>query len=240
MSAFSTFTFSSTKGNKADKEEKGFALVELYTSEGCSSCPPAEEVIASLASQDTKGVYILAFHVDYWDQLGWKDPFSKHIYSERQENYALNFHLQSVYTPQVIVNGRSEFVGSNKRLLRSTIEKELKNTNHSSMEASAFSKDNKIVTINYDIRQAENETLYFALIQLKAQTEVKKGENEGKKLQHINVVRELEPVANNKTKIGSIQLSVPPGLNKEGCKIILFLQQNTNGQINDVKELNIQ
>src|SRR5258708_21433844 len=83
---------------------KGFERVELFTSEGCSSCPSADETVARLLSKNIDNVYILAYHVDYWNRLGWKDPFSKSQYSERQNQYASRFNLNSVYTPQVIVN----------------------------------------------------------------------------------------------------------------------------------------
>src|ERR1700744_6104626 len=92
---------------------KGFAVIELFTSEGCSSCPPADALVARVQKESNdKPVYILAFHVDYWNRLGWKDVFSSAEYSERQNQYARWLKLSSVYTPQIVVNGRTEFVGS--------------------------------------------------------------------------------------------------------------------------------
>src|SRR5579872_2158339 len=84
---------------------QGFALVELYTSEGCSSCPPAEKVLHKLLEKD-KGlpVYVLEFHVDYWDYLGWKDSLAKPEYSKRQQDYMSHFSLSSLYTPEAIIN----------------------------------------------------------------------------------------------------------------------------------------
>ena len=95
----------------------GVAVVELFTSQGCSSCPPAEAVVGALnaATQPShQPVFTLAFHVDYWDHLGWRDPFSDARFSARQYDYARTLHLDQVYTPQMIVNGKTEFVGSNQ------------------------------------------------------------------------------------------------------------------------------
>src|ERR1700759_1790171 len=121
--------FSSYRKETAFKKEspvpEGFALVELFTSEGCSSCPPADEAVGRLNGWK-KNVYILSFHVDYWNYLGWKDMFSNSAYSARQQNYGDLFHLNSIYTPQIVVNGNVQFVGSDETKLRATIENDLK------------------------------------------------------------------------------------------------------------------
>src|SRR5580704_5223589 len=86
--------------NKVNGDNKGFAVVELFTSEGCSSCPPADELVAKIEKESKdKPVYILAYHVDYWNRLGWKDVFSSAEYSKRQNEYAGYLHLQQIYTP---------------------------------------------------------------------------------------------------------------------------------------------
>src|SRR6187455_337133 len=98
--------------NKMAKEKDGFALVELFTSEGCSSCPPADAILEEVQKKYIdKNVLVVAYHVDYWDKLGWKDIFSNAFFTERQEYYSNIFRLNSIYTPQVVINGRKEFVG---------------------------------------------------------------------------------------------------------------------------------
>ena len=123
---------------------QGFALVELYTSEGCSSCPPADELAAALPKSYPSGVYLLSFHVDYWDRLGWKDPFSNAEYTRRQKEYntALVPMLNSIFTPQVIINGKMELVGSDEPRIRAAIDSELVHTVNPAIEASAHSTDN--------------------------------------------------------------------------------------------------
>src|ERR1700743_1770155 len=86
-------------------KRKGFAVVELFTSEGCSSCPPADKALAELAAKYPDNVFVLGFHVDYWDRLGWKDIYSGAQYTQRQKDYAQLFKLESIYTPEAVVNG---------------------------------------------------------------------------------------------------------------------------------------
>src|SRR6266404_1330477 len=99
-------------------------VLELFTSEGCSSCPPADALLARLeAQQPIAGAEIIALeeHVDYWDHQGWTDPFSSGQWTQRQEAYAVLRNSQSIYTPQIVVNGRTEFVGHRAREARQTI-----------------------------------------------------------------------------------------------------------------------
>jgi hypothetical protein len=106
----------------------GVAVVELFTSEGCSSCPPADDILVDIARearQSKRAIYPLAFHVDYWDQLGWKDPFGSAAYSRRQDDYVAAFGGEGPYTPQMVVNGRVGFVGSRREQAQREIARAL-------------------------------------------------------------------------------------------------------------------
>ena len=107
--------FGMVKKNDLGKKGSGpesfnsFALLELFTSEDCSSCPPADRLLPQLASLDPN-IIPLSFHVDYWNNLGWKDPFSSSEFSQRQQNYGRHFNLESIYTPQLVINGEFELL----------------------------------------------------------------------------------------------------------------------------------
>lgn len=208
--------------------KKGFAVVELFTSEGCSSCPSADETVARLLSKNIDNVYILAYHVDYWNRLGWKDPFSNAAYSQRQNQYAAKFDLNSVYTPQVIVNGASEFIGSDEDKLTNTVENNLGKQSAQNISIST-TRSNNIVTINYDIDGSEAELLNIALVQPEATTSVKRGENGGRTLHHVNIVRALKTIdANGK---GSVTMEVPNELTGVTLQLIAYTQSKKSFEI---------
>ena len=114
-------------------------LVELFTSQGCSSCPPADELLRKIARDpNLRGRAIpLAFHVDYWNHLGWRDPFSSREWSQRQGDYVRAMHLDSAYTPQVVINGSRQLVGSNAQQIYRAIEEESKRAGEGSVSIRA-------------------------------------------------------------------------------------------------------
>ena len=208
--------------------KKGFALVELFTSEGCSSCPPADEAVAALAKDYPSNVYVLGFHVDYWNYLGWKDEFSSVDYSKRQQQYATTFNLNSIYTPQAIVNGKTQFTGSEKTRLYNTVDKELNEGDAAVIELSAKKAGANDVTVFYTTNANDKTIVCIALVQLQAASVVKRGENKGMLLHHINVVRDFKTMTNNS---GSVSMHVPAGLAAKDCKIIGFVQHKNDLQI---------
>jgi hypothetical protein len=225
-----------SKADKAPQKTDGFALVELFTSEGCSSCPPADALVASLPKTYPSGVFILSFHVDYWDRLGWKDPFSSADFTQRQKQYGEVFRLNSIYTPQVVINGRTEMVGSDKDRIRNAIEDQLAHTANPSIDATARSTDKKRVTVDYTLKDNSKGAFHAALVQLQASTAVKKGENAGLQLHHADIVRDLQSSTKNK---GSLTLSLPAGVTKEDCMIVVFLQDNETLQVDGARVLDI-
>jgi hypothetical protein len=211
----------------------GFAVIELFTSEGCSSCPPADELIARI-QQESKDqpVYILAFHVDYWDRQGWKDAFSSGSYSRRQSQYASWLKLQSIYTPQVVVNGDKEFVGSEESTLRSAIKADLQATPSARLTLSDVKTNQGHVTWQYHTQGAgNNTTLFLAIVQRSASTKVMAGENSGRTLSHVQIVRNFQVLEVGSKSSGDGDISLPSGIAPQDAGIIAFLQNNDNGQI---------
>jgi hypothetical protein len=216
--------------NKVNAEDKGFAVVELFTSEGCSSCPPADQLVAKIEKEiKDRPVYILAYHVDYWNRLGWKDAFSSADYSKRQQDYAAYLHIQSVYTPQIVVNGRMEFVGSEETVLRGAITGNLQKAQGSPLSLSAVTANKNQADIKYTTGKADKNTaLYIAILQKNAQTKVGAGENSGRTLSHVQIVRKLQKVTLN-SDAGETKVSLPPGFDSQNWEIIGFLQNTASG-----------
>ncbi len=216
----------------ATNTDKGFAVVELFTSEGCSSCPPADELVAKIEKESTdKPIYILAFHVDYWNRLGWKDVFSSADYSQRQQQYSRWLKSGSVYTPQVVVNGRTEFVGSEEGTLRNTIKTNLEKTPAANLTLSNIKTDGGKVNVQYHTQgNVSSDVLLLAIIEKHAQSNVERGENSGRTLSHVQIVRAITstPV---KTGDGNASIALPKGFDAKGYELIAFLQNPANGEI---------
>lgn len=232
-----SFTFCShNPEKKSNSSAAGFAVVELFTSEGCSSCPPADEAMIRLAKEFPENVYFLGYHVDYWDYIGWKDPFSKADYTERQKQYSETFKLSSIYTPQVVINGRKEMVGSKESQLRTAIQEELKTAPVAQIELTAKKKDESTIEVSYKLVNAGKANLNIALVQLKAITNVKRGENKGHTLEHINIVRDLKIIAVNKEANATADFNIPSGLSLKDVKLIAFVQDKTSLKITGATE----
>ncbi|HET9056922.1 MAG TPA: DUF1223 domain-containing protein [Chitinophagaceae bacterium] len=209
--------------------KNGFAVIELFTSEGCSSCPPADRVAADLQKEYPDNVFVLGFHVDYWDYIGWKDEFSSADFTKRQRLYAVQFGLQSIYTPQAVVNGREEFVGSDKSQLYKTVANELSSTSaNSNITLNTGNVEKGNVWVNYTFNGKEKCLLNFALVQLNANSDVKRGENQGRQLKHINIVRDFKTV---EPTSGKINLTVPANLSAKDVKVIAFAQERNTLKI---------
>jgi hypothetical protein len=217
----------------------GFAVIELFTSEGCSSCPAADAAVEKFIKENQQPIFVLAFHVDYWNKLGWKDVFSKPDYTARQSKYASVLGLESIYTPQIIVNGIHEFVGSNSSQLKRVVEKELANGKGKPFHVTASLLAGNQVEITYRLNERQSSNLNIALIQLHAASDVKRGENQGRHLDHINVVRDFKTIPLSDFT-GKANLLIPAGLNKDDCKIIAYLQDAVSMKITGVSEVNIQ
>ena len=217
-------------------------LLELFTSEGCSSCPPADRLLEALdRSQPVAGaeLIVLSEHVDYWNRLGWKDPFSSPEYSTRQYGYASKFHLDSVYTPQLVLDGRVQLVGSDGYGAVSAIENELHEHKIVITILNAVHSGNQ-VTAHVELAPTEPQRgtrtaiLYVALADNKAESQVARGENAGRSLAHVAVVRALTQVGRINLERPSAQevtFSAPPGIGTNGLRLVAFLQDPGSGHV---------
>ncbi len=226
---------SSANNNIQNNAAKGFAVIELFTSEGCSSCPPADNAVADLVKKNNSNVYVLSYHVDYWDHLGWKDMFSNAAYTQIQRGYAKAFKLASVYTPQIIVNGTAQFVGSDKNKLIAIVNSNLQHPAGIALSIDAKANDNH-VTVNYKT-DATNADIHVALVQLFANNIIQRGENTGATLHHVNIVRDIKTttVAAN----GNIELVIPDGLLPKDCRVVAFTQNTVDNKITAAGEVSI-
>ncbi len=232
IAALGTMAFvGNAHSNGPNNKDNGFAVVELFTSEGCSSCPPADELAAKIQKETgDKPVYILAYHVDYWNRLGWKDPFSSAEFSDRQRMYAHNLKLSSVYTPQIVVNGKKEFIGSEEGTLCNAIKGALQSPSSVQLSISVAAIKPGTATLNYKTGNADNAVLEIAVLQKNATTKVERGENSGRTLSHVQIVRKLKSVT-LPSNSGSIDVALPRGYNTREWEIIGFLQNRQNGNI---------
>lgn len=230
------FLSSNKKQQIANAKTKGFAVVELFTSEGCSSCPSADAAVAELLSKQIKDVYILSYHVDYWNRLGWKDEFSQQGFSARQQQYARHLSLDGVYTPQVVVNGTVEFVGSNERALSTAVNNGRNNGSSSNVHITAEKKNNAVV-VNYNIVGSEAMLLNTAVVLPEADTKVQRGENGGRTLHHVNIVSNLK-VTEAKGS-GELTIEIPTQLIGKTIKVIAYTQAKQNFKVLGADEVDL-
>ncbi len=220
-------------------------VVELFTSEGCSSCPPADALLAELDTRQPLGsaeVIALEEHVDYWDEQGWKDPFSSSIWTARQNDYAGTLHNGSPYTPQMVVDGIEGFVGSRAGTARQEIEKAsgLKKVKVEIGEASVVSNKSVVFKVSVEkllgIAPKDTAEVILAITESGLHSSVKAGENNGKELQHAPVVREWK-VIGVAGKNGEEGFSAQPAVkldskwNLENLRAVVFVQERKNRRI---------
>jgi hypothetical protein len=210
-------------------------LVELFTSEGCSSCPPADRALAFLQKEQPNSqaeIITLAFHVDYWDNLGWKDEFSSPFYTQRQQFYAKSFRLNSAYTPQMVVDGTFEFVGSNLGKATKAIADALKIPK---AKVELTNTENNLKVKISEAQNNETATVYLAIAEDNLASNVQRGENAGNRLEHISVVRELKMLGKIEPKQGSfdtqILLEFQPNWRKGNLKLVVFVQENQSRKV---------
>ncbi len=202
-------------------------VVELFTSQGCSSCPPADALLTELAGRPD--VVALSLHVDYWDYIGWKDPYASPQYTARQQRYAETLHLRYVYTPQIVVDGRANVVGSHRAEVLAAIEIAAQRDRPINITFGTGKGGTVIIPAGH--APAEGATVWLAVYDREHVTEIKRGENAGQKLRNANVVRSFERLG---TWTGA-RLEIPLDLTgarargRDGCAVIV--QQGRTGPI---------
>jgi hypothetical protein len=210
------------------------AVLELFTSEGCSSCPPADRLLPQLAILDSN-IIPLSFHVDYWDHLGWKDPFSNAEFSERQREYGQKFHLESIYTPQLIINGEYELVGSSRSGAEADIKKVLIAKTGIQVIIDEVKRENNKLIVSVHAKGIpiaigmKDVNLLAAIVQKHAEMSVKAGENRGSKLAHTNVVRTF--IKQSIKEKMNFEIEVPGDLENNNWQLILYTQQKNDLKI---------
>ncbi len=210
-------------------------LVELFTSEGCSSCPPADRLLAELdRKQPVPGttIVVLSEHVDYWNQLGWRDPFSSHQWSERQEEYGRQFGLDSIYTPQIVVDGNIQASGNDSHAVLAAIGHSAK-TPHIELSISSLERSSAGVHVTFNAGPARGATLYAVIADDTDRSSVERGENAGRTLDHVAVARSLVKVAELQSDVlvKTTSIDLPPGVANQHLRIILFARDGKNGHI---------
>jgi hypothetical protein len=225
-----------------DNARRTPVLVELFTSEGCSDCPPADALLERLdRSQPVSGteLIVLSEHVDYWNDIGWRDPYSTHEYSERQGAYAGHFGLGSVYTPQMVVDGRFELVGSDERRAIRAIESATKVEKIAVSVSAVHLEAGNVVSLHINAGQlpssaaAGSADVLIATADESDESHVSRGENAGRTLKHIAVLRSLTRVG-TADHSGEFSRDVKVNINhaKAGnLRVVAIVQEPSAGQV---------
>jgi len=184
------------------------AVVELFTSQGCSSCPPADKVLGNLVQEED--VLALAWHVDYWDYIGWKDTFASAAYSDRQRSYARHQRERMVYTPQAMVNGRTHMNGAADAGIRENIELQKTTQQEAFMVIVDLVQDGEQIRLKVPEQENYSAGAKYSLSVVRfektAEVDVLRGENTGRKLTYHNIVRDVYPIASWEGKAMDIAL----------------------------------
>lgn len=217
------------------REMKVPVIVELFTSEGCSSCPPADQLLARLGKLDENQVEIvpLSQHVDYWNYLGWSDPFSKPIFTQRQRLYAQKFKQSSIYTPEMIVDGVESFVGSSSERALDSI-KGRRTAKKEPLEVSIKAVGKDFLDIQIEASpdsRSKASSLFLCITEDGISVPVRGGENAGKKLKHDGVVRVMHQLKRIPTMVISKRLALAADWRRENLKVVAFTQDQDSLEI---------
>lgn len=217
--------------------QKTPTVIELFTSQGCSSCPPADKLLKEIKDTYGDDVITLSYHVDYWDYIGWKDPFATQAFTQKQYGYAEKFRSRSVYTPQAVINGRTHYTGSDKSAIYRVLAS--KNTHALPIDISLTNVEKGITTVAVDYTisdtNAANELTFVVTINEKV-TQVKRGENRNKTLKNTHIVVAEQTVRRYNAK-GQITLQIPSWVqNNDQLSIVAYATKDNVGIVSAITE----
>ena len=234
------FQMSASANVDGVEEVRGAVVVELFTSEGCSSCPPADALLRQIDGKQTKDgrrIIGISEHVTYWNHLGWSDPFSNEAFTQRQDEYGRRFQLDSVYTPQMVIDGQVQLVGTDRNVLQRELEK-LRKPQPIAIRVNAVSLHEDVVSINYSLAGSfENGAVELVAVIADDETRssVARGENSGRVLTHVSVARLIKRLAaETSSKEQTMEISFPRASvtsPKQGRRLILFVQAKGQGPV---------
>lgn len=217
------------------------AVVELFTSQGCSSCPAADAVIGRIAAEareDGHPVYVLSFHVDYWDKLGWKDPYGDERWTGRQRMYSAALgEAGKVYTPQVVVNGTEHVVGSQEPLVKGLIAGALLKQTDATVSGEAVFTDGAVTVEVTTDGAPKSAQLFVAVVEKERRNPVPRGENKGRELVSTNVVRAMvkADAAGAKGK-----MPLPDDFLREGAEVFAWVQHGLTNEVIGAAKLTVE
>ena len=216
-------------------------LLELFTSEGCSDCPPADRLLASLDEKQPEAraeLIVLSEHVDYFNNLGWRDPFSAGVFTDRQESFARTLHSDGAYTPQLVVDGRFGFVGSDQAAASAAIRKAVQEPKIP-LSISKLTRVDGQITLRVESPgdrsiKASHGRLFGALADEEVESRVSRGENGGRVLRHVSVVRVLKSVSTidlHEPTATEIAIPVMRDWGARGLRVVVFIQDPNSGHV---------
>jgi hypothetical protein len=206
--------FAAAPGRAADSRAP--VVVELFTSQGCSSCPPADAFLGELAQR--KDVIALAYHVDYWDYIGWKDRYASPAWTDRQKAYAGALELRTLYTPQMVIDGRVDAVGSDRSNVSYLIDRAAALPK---LELTLDSSGSRHVLHLPEARFSKPATVWLVIYDPEQRTQVNRGENAGSTLSEYNIVRDLRKLASWDGKATTIDLNLATMGKGQACAVLV-------------------
>ncbi|SIQ79178.1 DUF1223 domain-containing protein [Maribacter ulvicola] len=216
---------------KVENVEKGMVVLELFTSQGCSSCPPADALLETVKNNFPEQVFALSYHVDYWNYIGWKDPFSNKDFTIKQRKYNNKFRYRSNYTPELIVNGKEHMVGSNKVEVARVIEKYAAKQSKDDIRLNQIHRGGDKINFNYNLLGDTATKNVRAVLLLKERTtEVKRGENRQRTLKNANIVI-AEKYLKLKDVKGMGSIDIPASVKTNEDLILMLLVENNDADI---------